>query len=239
MAPKFLEWLNPSQDLDWIDIGCGTGALSESISKNHYPTSISCVDPSESFLEKTKDRIGNSCITIKSKADEIPLDNQCSDIVVSGLALNFFPEPDKAINEMKRVLRNKGVIAAYVWDYSGRMDMLRYFWDNARKIDSSAATLDEGARFPICSEENLNILFNDSGLKSVITTSIDIDTRFDSFDDFWKPFLGKQGPAPSFYSNLEDAKQKKVVELIREALPINSDGTVNLIARAFAVRGIK
>ena len=49
---------------------------------------------------------------------------------------------------MVRVIRPSGVVAAYVWDYAGTMELLRYFWDAAVVLDPAAYELDEGRRFP-------------------------------------------------------------------------------------------
>ena len=130
-APLFLKWLNVPYHLSWLDIGCGTGALSEAVYNNCKPANLSCIDPSIKFLEKTKERLPEEVDFAVGTASNIPKANDKFDIVVSGLALNFFPDLPSAFSEMKRVLKPNGTIAAYVWDYSGRMDFLRHFWDAA------------------------------------------------------------------------------------------------------------
>ncbi len=57
MAPKFLNWLKYSPNMNWLDIGCGTGALSKAIEINGQPLTISCLDPSEGFINKAKKRL--------------------------------------------------------------------------------------------------------------------------------------------------------------------------------------
>jgi len=126
MAPVFLEWLQFPKNLSWLDIGCGTGALSEAIYRNCKPANLCCIDPSAEFLEETKEQLPDADFAI-GNASNIPKANNTFDIVVSALALNFFPDLTSAFSEMKRVLKANGTIAAYVWDYSDRMDMLRFF----------------------------------------------------------------------------------------------------------------
>jgi len=159
------------------------------------------------------------------------------DAVVSGLVLNFIPNADQAVSEMRRATNHGGVIAAYVWDYAGRMQLLRHFWDAAVVLDSHAAVLDEGRRFPLCSPELLRDLFIGQGLRSVDVESIDIRTHFDDFQDFWTPFLSGQGPAPSYVATLNTEQRSLLRELIRSALPVSPQGAIDLKARAWAVRG--
>ncbi len=237
MAPVFLEWINLPYNLSWLDIGCGTGALSEAISNNYKPANLSCIDPSEKFLEKTKERLSDKADFNVGIASNIPKANATFDIVVSGLALNFFPDLPKAFTEMSRVLKDKGTIAAYVWDYSDRMDFLRLFWDAAYEVNSDSNKLDEGVRFPICNSDNLKAAFQEAGLNDIETTTLDINTIFKNFDDYWNPFLGGQGPAPSYLATLSKDLQNKLKNIIYKKLSFGSDGSIKLLARAIGVRG--
>ena len=198
MAPVFLKWLNFPSNLMWLDLGCGTGALSEAIYNNYKPANLTCIDPSAEFLEKARERLSNEGDFKIGNASNIPKSNNTFDIVVSGLALNFFSDLTIAFTEMKRVLKENGTIGAYVWDYADRMDFLRLFWDAASQINSDARKFDEGVRFPICNTENLRVAFQEADLVNIETSYLYVNTNFKNFADFWKPFLGGQGPAPSY-----------------------------------------
>jgi SAM-dependent methyltransferase len=165
------------------------------------------------------------------------LDDASRDVVVSGLALNFVPKPPVAVAEFARVLRPGGVAAAYVWDYAGEMQMLRYFWDAATALDPSAADLDEGRRFGACRPEALTEMWRSAGMVDVSTRAIDVPTVFASFDDYWTPFLGGQGSAPSYVATLNDDGKSELRERVRSGMPIAPDGAIRLIARAWAVKG--
>jgi SAM-dependent methyltransferase len=238
MAPVFLDWLNFSHNMSWLDLGCGTGALSEAIYRTYNPAHLSCVDPSEDFLKKARERLSGDSNFFVGTASNIPSADDTFDIIVSGLALNFFNDLAGAFSEMKRVLKPKGTVAAYVWDYADRMDFLRIFWNAAREIDSNADTFDEGIRFPICNSDKLKDLFGKAGLANIETSYLDIPTAFKNFDDYWNPFLGGQGPAPSYVASLPVDSQNKLKSTILTRLPIEPDGTINLLARVIAVRGI-
>ena len=157
--------------------------------------------------------------------------------MVSGLVLNFVPEPARAVAEMARVARPGGRVAAYLWDYAGRMEMMRIFWDAAAALDPAAAVLDEGQRFPLCHPGPLGDAFRHAGLDDVEVRAIDVPTVFRDFDDYWFPFLGGHAPAPAYAVSLDEDRRIALREQIRASLPIRSDGSIHLIARAWAVRG--
>ncbi len=68
-------------------------------------------------------------------------------------------------------------------------------------------------------------------------TAIDVPTRFADFDDYWLPFTRSVGVAPVYAGSLPPAQRDAIRERLRETLPTNPDGTIDLIARAWAVRG--
>ena len=117
------------------------------------------------------------------------------------------------------------------------MEFLRLFWDTASVADPAARKLDEGERFPICQPDALLELFRQAGLRGLLCEAIDVPTEFSSFDDYWKPFLGGTGPAPSYVASLEPERREALAKRIERSLPRQADGTIGLIARAWAVRG--
>ena len=166
----------------------------------------------------------------------IPLKSAVVDVVVFGLVLNFVGDPLAALREMARVAGSRGVIGAYLWDYAEKMELLRLFWDVAIELDPGAAALDEGSRFPLCRPDGLRGAFASAGLRNIEITSIDLPTRFTSFDDYWQPFLGGQGSAPSYVMTLDSDAKDRLRDQLRKRLPISADGTIDMIARAWAVR---
>lgn len=151
--------------------------------------------------------------------------------------LNFVPDKDAALAGMKRAARPGGNVAAYVWDYAGAMELMRAFWEAAAEFDPQAAALDEGRRFPLCRPEPLARLFTSAGLRDVGTIALDVPTPFESFDDYWQPFLGGQGPAPAYAMSLDEAMRGRLRERLRERLGAQEEGPIRMSARAWAVRG--
>jgi SAM-dependent methyltransferase len=240
VAREFLGWLDAPAGLDWLDVGCGTGALSEAVAKRCAPGRLVGIDSSAGFLAHARERLGDTGAELRqADAQDLPFAAAEFDRVVSGLVLNFIPDQRRAAAEMARVLRPGGEVAVYVWDYSGRMDLIHKFWDAAVVLDPRASEFDEGPRFTICRPEPLRELFEGAGLGSVETRGIDIPTVFRDFDDYWSPFLGGQGPAPGYCMSLSEDARAALRERLRASLPAQADGSIHLIARAWAVRGRK
>lgn len=238
VAPLFLDWLNVPTGRRWLDVGCGTGALCTAILDRCAPLSVVGVEPSEGFLGTARERLAGRATFQQGTAAAIPLANASVDAVVSALVLNFVPNPVAAMAEIVRVTARGGTVAAYVWDYAGRMELMRHFWDAAVERDPQAAGLDEGVRFPLCRPEPLEDLFAEAGLNQVATRPIDIGTTFANFDDYWQPFLGGQGPAPAYVMSLDDEARARLRESLRRRLKREADGSIALVARVWAVRGI-
>jgi len=235
-AEQFLDRVGGPRDGEWLDLGCGTGALSRAV-LGRGVRDIYGVDPSADFVAygaaSTRGRV-----TV-GDAQRLPFRDGRFGAVVSALVLNFIPDLGAALAEVHRVLQRGGVAAAYVWDYSGEMQFLRRFWDAAFRIDESSAALDEGKKFTVTRPERLERAFVRSGLSDVTTWPIEVPTRFRDFDDYWRPFLGGTGPAGGFVVSLDERRQAALREDLRESLPIGPDGSIDLIARAWAVRGTR
>jgi SAM-dependent methyltransferase len=236
VAPEFLSWLGIPPSRKWLDVGCGTGALCAAIIDRCAPASVAGVEPSSGFLKTAADNLAGRAAIHQGGATAIPLTDGSVDVVVSGLVLNFVPDQRAALAEMARVAGKDGTIAAYVWDYAGKMELMRFFWDAAVELNADATSLDEGVRFPLCHPEALSKLFVGAGLKGIEVKSIDIPTPFANFDDYWQPFLGGQGPAPAYAMSLEETARARLRDRLRERIPTAANGAILLTARAWAIR---
>jgi SAM-dependent methyltransferase len=170
-------------------------------------------------------------------AEGLPQNPGGFDRVVSGLVLNFLADPRQAVGEMRARTRPGGVVAGYVWDYADRMDFLRLFWEEAVALDPPARELDEGVRFPMCRRDALESIFRDAGTRDVRSGAVEIPTRFEAFSDYWQPFLGGTGPAPSYVASLSELKRSELRGRLQRRLAPEPEGVIDLVARAWAVRG--
>ncbi len=238
IAQQFVNWLEPQASLAWLDVGCGTGALTSTVLAMTNPASIVGIDPSAGFIEVARSGIDDRRATFEvADARSIPMADQTVDYAVSGLCLNFVPDPEKAVAEMTRVTRPGGTIAAYVWDYDGGMEMLDRFWNAALAVDPSANEAAEANRNPLCAPAPLRELFASAGLHAVRVEGLSIQTVYRDFDDYWNPFEGGTGPAPAFVSRLGPAQVDAIKSELLRTLPIQPDGSIHLTARAWAIQG--
>lgn len=240
VAVEFIRWLGMPENSAWLDVGCGTGALSRTVLELTNPKRVKGVDRSEGFVKTAQNNLQDSRVEFEvGDARELPIVSETYDLAVSGLVLNFVPEPNRMVSEMKRAIRTGGTAALYVWDYGGKMQFMRHFWNAAAALDSTARDLDEGRRFPICHPDSLLALFHDAGFSELETYPIDIHTDFSNFDDYWSPFLGGQGPAPGYLASLSDERRTQLRNRIYDSLPFALDGSIPMVARAWAIKGIK
>ncbi|MCM0677656.1 class I SAM-dependent methyltransferase [Micromonospora phytophila] len=238
VAAEFLRWLDLPPGLSWLDVGCGTGALTSTVLALAQPARVTGIDRSEGFVAHARTRIGDPRSAFHvGDARSLPLPDESVDVVVSGLALNFVPDQARAMAEFARVVRPAGVVAAYVWDYAEGMAMMRHFWDAAAVRDPSVAGLDESRRWSGCDPESLGARWVDAGLRGVSVRPVEVPTVFADFADYWTPFLGGQGPAPAYVMSLAEPDRADLRDLLAARLPTEPDGSIRLTARAWAVRG--
>jgi SAM-dependent methyltransferase len=238
VAEAFVPWLEVPAGGCWLDVGCGTGALTATVLALADPAQVVGVDTAEGFLASARARIADRRVTFHAgDAASLALPDRRFDATVSALALNFVPDPGRAVTEFARVSVTGGVVAAYVWDYAEGMAMLRYFWEAATALDTTAAGLDEGRRFPLCRPDPLARLWTQAGLDGVTVEPIEVPTVFADFDDYWQPFLGGQGPAPAYVMSLPEEPRGALRDLLQARLPARPDGSISLTARAWAIRG--
>jgi SAM-dependent methyltransferase len=240
VAREFVAWLDIAANTAWLDVGSGGGDVTNAILEVGAPESVQGVDLSAAYVEYARQRITDerASFDVDDAASLASQMDASFDAIVSGLVLNFVPERERAVSAMARVAKPGGTVAAYVWDYADKMELMRYFWDAAVEIFPESAELDEGARFTFCNPEGLTRLWSSAGLEQIETRAIDVPTIFPDFEDYWSPFLGGQGSAPGYVASLSEADRTALRNLVGSRLPYYTDGSIHLIARAWAVQGI-
>jgi ubiquinone/menaquinone biosynthesis C-methylase UbiE len=239
VAAELLGALGVPPQARWLDVGCGTGALTQTLLEDCDPAQVVGVDPTADFVTTARRRVvdGRAAFAL-ADARDLPVRDDAVDAAVSGLVLNFVPQRTGMLGEMRRVVRPGGTVACYVWDYAGGMELMRYFWDVAVEIDPAAHAQRESARFGFCRPEPLRAMATTAGLADVEVFPIDVPTVFADFDDYWTPFLVAQAPAPSYAQSLDEADRDELRDALRRRLPTADDGSIALTARAWVVRGV-
>ncbi|MDX1991955.1 MAG: class I SAM-dependent methyltransferase [bacterium] len=240
VAQQFIAWLGVPAGSAWLDVGAGTGILTQVILQEASPSKAIGVDLSSEYIDFARQRIHDSRVEFRVEdASEIAFESAPFDVAVAGLVLNFVPSAEQTTRNMMQAVKNGGTVAAYVWDYGGQMEMMRHFWDAAIQVDPMARELDAGQRFAICEPNNLRVLFESMDLQAVEVIPIDIDTHFKDFDDYWLPFLGAQGSVARYLRGLKDTTRDAIRDQLQQQLPVTEHGEISLVARAWAVKGTK
>lgn len=239
LAENFVAWLAPEPGRRWLDVGCGTGALTRAILRAAEPAHITGCDPAEAFVAHARESVESPLADFQvAGIDRLPQADPGYDWIVAGLVFNFLPDPDQALLKMKARLAEGGGIAVYVWDYSDGMEFLRIFWEEAAAADPEAADLDEGSRFPICREGALAQALSRAGLSQVQEGAITIPTVFSNFSDFWAPFELGTGSGPTYVAGLDPQGREALKARLQRRLLPSGDGPISLAARAWAASGL-
>ena len=238
LAPRFVEFAGVRDGDAVLDIGSGTGALTSAVAKIAPASRIVGIDPSAPYVALARSQHGSTRIDFEvGDAQQMRFESGMFDRTLSLLVVNFIPDVRKAVREMKRVTKSEGTVAAAVWDYGDGMEMLRMFWDEAVALDPASAPKDE-RNMPLCRRGDLAALWRDHGLLDVVEEALVVETRFASFDDFWTPFLEKQGPAGAYVASLSPEDRDALRLRLRRRLHGDGpDKAIVLHARAWAVRG--
>jgi SAM-dependent methyltransferase len=241
VAGTALNWLGLPSGLSWLDVGCGTGALTEAILDAVDPREILGVDPSADFLATAAAQIADPRVHFAvGDARALPVPDDAHDVVVAGLVLHFVPDPPPAVREMMRATAPGGTVAAYVWNPAGEWQFTRPLWQAATALDPAAAALDPGVQSPVCQPEPLAALFAAAGLQAVTVDALVTPIVFRDFDDFWQPhLLGGSSPAQRYVASQGEGRRTALREQLHAMLPIADDGSIPLLGHVWAVRGTK
>lgn len=238
IAALFLDWLAPPRRARWLDVGTGTGAIVQAIVARAEPDSVVALDRSDGYLAYARAHQRDPRVAFRQgDAARIPAEANAFDVATSGLMLNFVPDAGAVLAEMARVTRPGGTVAAYVWDYGGRMEILRWFWDVAVQLDPAVAPRDEANRSALWRPDVLAAHVRDAGLRDVAVQPLEVPARFPDFESYWAPFRGGQGTVASYAMGLDEPARQRLCAELDARLPRAGDGSIALAVRAWAVRG--
>ena len=239
IAPLFIEFAGIADTGRVLDIGSGTGSLAVEVARRKMEVHVTGIDPSPEYVAyaASTNPFPDRVAFLTDDAQHMHFENATFASSVSLLVFNFIPDAAKALREARRATKSNGRVAAAVWDYGGRMRMLREFWDAATEIDPGAKKLDE-KNMPLCRSGNLSHLWTQGGLEHVHEEPLEAETKFSSFQDYWEPFLLGQGPAGAYARTLDrDRLQALRVAVRRRVARSSEDEAFTLPARVWAVRG--
>ena len=238
LAPKYIAFAGVKNGDRVLDVGTGTGSLASALETTMTSSEIVGIDPSEGFINYAKKNAKSGRARFEvGDAQALRFPDASFDQTMALLVMNFVPDHNKAIGEMRRVTRPQGVVSACVWDYNAGMQMLRFFWDEAVALDPAIEPKDE-RHMKLSREGQLGELWKKAGLVNVQEKPLAIDQTYASFDDYWGPFLRGAGPGGAYVVSLSEERRRQLEARMRKRLLGNrEDGVFVLEARAWCVRG--
>ena len=239
IAARFLDWLALPDGLHWLELGCGTGALTEAIARQCAPQSVFALDPSEGFIAKARESVADTRVNfaVADASGLAALPSASRDVAVAALVLNFIPDRVEVLRAMRRIVRPGGTVGFYVWDYpGGGIEFMRAFWAAAGALDPRALDLAENRRFAFCTREGLSELTQKAGFAFHELTALESPSVFQNFEDYWRPFTLGTGPAPGYCANLPPEARQCLQDKLSDSLPRQEDGSIALNTRAWAVK---
>ncbi len=240
LAEPFLDFAGPLEGRRILDMGCGIGSLTFAIARRNPTISISGIDAAAPFIEHLKHVNHDPRIDVQvGDALELPFADRSFDHALTLLVLHFVSDTAKAVSELKRVTKPGGTVAAAVWDTGGGFVSQRMFFDTAAAIYPKAGEARANhLRRPNTRKGELGAAWRAGGLTGVEETSIMTRMEYASFDDYWKPFLGRQAGAAAYIAKLPGDEVERVREAVRLAyLGGDPDGPRSFVAVAWAVKG--
>lgn len=238
LAPAYIAFAGVKDGDRVLDVGTGTGALASALEAATTSSEIVGIDPSADFINYAKKNVKSGRASFEvGDAQALRFADASFDQTMALLVMNFVPDHNKAIVEMRRVTRPQGVVSACVWDYNAGMEMLRFFWDEVVALDPVMAPKDE-RNMKLSREGQLGELWKKAGLVNVQEKPLVIEQAYTSFDDYWGPFLKGAGPGGAYVVSLADERRRQLEARMRKRLLGNrDDGAFVLKAQAWCVRG--
>ncbi len=233
-APVFLDWLAVRPGARWLDVGCGTGILAETLLQLCAPASVHGVDPAAAQIAAAAQGplAGRAQFQV-ADAQHLPFADASFDVVASALVINFIPDPPLALAEMRRVARTDGLVGGYVWDFAEELSPSGPLRRALRRLGADVPAI-PGTE--VSRVEALCALFAAAGLGRIETRSIDVCLAYDNFDDFWGSQTPGYAPTTKVIAALTERERMRLMRAVESSLPRGPGGTIAYCARANAIK---
>jgi ubiquinone/menaquinone biosynthesis C-methylase UbiE len=240
IGKKFLEWLHPARNRDWLEVGCGTGAFTGAILAHAAPQKIIAIDPSPAQIEHAKHVVTASQADFRiGSATDLPFATDEFDLVVSALVIHFVPDRPKAFREMLRVTRPGGIVSGYTWRKSPTIIDAPY-GPLARAVREVAGDVMQSPTVAEAMPDGLRAALTTAGYEDIEITTIEATQTFRDFEDYWLSQTATfPHPVAQSVAALSDQERKRVRDNLQEALPAAADESITYASRVTAFKARK
>lgn len=234
VAPLFLDWLDAPSGARWLDVGCGTGILAETVLGLCAPAAVSAVDPAPAQVQAAASGAAAGRVKFEvADARALPFADRTFDVVASALVINFIPDRPLALAEMRRVACVGGLVGGYVWDFAGELSPSGPLRKALRR---------SGAEVPVIpgtdasSPDALHTLFESAGLAQIETRVVEICLSYGSFNEFWVAQTPGYAPTTKVIAAMKESERMRLMRAVQAALPAGPNGSIEYFARAHAIK---
>ena len=234
VAPVFLGWLGARPRATWLDVGCGTGVLAETLLELCAPASVAAVDPAAAQVKAAARGPAAGRATFQvADARRLPFPDASFDVVASALVINFIPDRAPALAEMRRVARAGGLVAGYVWDFAEELSPSGPLRRAMRRsgLDVPGIPGTEASRL-----EALRALFQGAGLERIETRTIDVCLAYTDFQDFWRAQTPGYAPTTKLIAAMKESERTRLMSAVQASLPCGPNGSIEYCARVNAIK---
>ena len=234
VGSRFLEWISLPSNLNWLDVGCGTGILTELILERCAPAAVFGIDPQRAQIEHAKRQTFAQLVTFRvAQAEALPFSDAAFNVVASALALNFIPDRARALGEMRRVAQRNATVAAFVWNFEAERSPS---WPLRVTMRTTDAEVPEIPGTESSSLIALSRLFEQAGFQEIVTTTIEVKLGYADFDEFWIAQTPSYSPTTRVIKAMSEGEREELMARVRAALPRREDGRIEYEVVANAVK---
>ena len=236
VADGFVASLSCADGLRWLDVGCGTGALTAAVAARCRPRMVVGLDRSAGFVVSARAAAPASGASWWPTHCRCPCGTKGATWPSADWRSTSFPS---RAQQWPRWLgwcgragwsRRTSGTTPRAWRSCGTSGMPRSRW--SRRLPRWTRA---GGSW--CAAGPLRALWTEAGLVDVAVAPIEVPTVFAGFADLWEPFLAGQGPAPGYVAALAPTTRDRLRDTLGEAVPTRHDGSIAFTARAWAVQG--
>ena len=232
LARSFAEFAGVRAGLRVLDIGAGTGALTDELIARVGNGGVAALEPSPDYSSALRERLPEVDVR-RAAAEELPWEDGSFDGVLSQLVVLFLKDAPAATREQLRVLREGGFAAACMWELDG-LEVIKALNELRRRMDPNAPSPSVAYR----SEESLRELFESAGFRDVETTVLEAAVEYASVDEIWDAAIHVGGPGGAIADSLPPEALARGRLGFGELLG-SPAGSFTLRGRAAAVRGVR